>query len=115
MSLLAGEQQTLGKMGEIFVQAAHLVAASHKLALCIHQNQNRDIAAVGYDTQHLLRERQRAGGAKRRAVRDTDHRDGLAMLALSCADNDARGVCLHSMAGWKQTIENLIESHGWLP
>ena len=115
MPLLAGEQQALGKMGEIFVQAAHLFTPSHELALRINQNQNRDVAAIGYDTQHLLRQRQHAGGAQRYAVRNTDHRDGLTLLALSCADNDAGRARLHIMASGEETFENFIERHGWLP
>jgi hypothetical protein len=70
---------------------------------------------IGDDTQHLLRERQHAGGSQRFAVRDADHRDGFALLAFSCADNDAGCAGLHIVAGGEEAFENFIERHGWLP
>ena len=62
MPLLARQQQALGEMREVFVQAAHLVTSGHELTLRVHQHQNWRFTALRHHAQHLLRQRQHPGG-----------------------------------------------------
>jgi hypothetical protein len=115
MPLLTGQQQALGQVCEVFVQANHFIASGHELTLRIHDNQNRRVTALCHYLQHLLRQRQNAGRPQCCAIRDTDHSDGNALLALTAADNQTHRAGLHVMAERKQAFENFIERHGWLP
>lgn len=90
MALRVGEQQRLGEVGEIFVEAEQLVAPAHALAVGIDRHEDRRSIAPAHHVEDIAREAAGAVDAERRVAVDADHREPAAPERALAADETVR-------------------------